>query len=649
MKHIIKRSLLVLLSAITMSGVTAVAPLTAGAAQQEYSVVGADYSNSEYNYQILGGEVSIKKYIGTASSVTIPSSLNGYPVTEILGLAFQKNLNITSVTFPGTLKKIGDNAFYGCSKLKSVNIPDNVTSLGTDVFYNCSQLSSVKIGKGITKIDSRTFYNCTSLKSLSFPSTLKEIGINAFTYCNALPSLTFPSSVTRICGDAFKHCSGLTSVSIPGNVKTIESGAFEFCKGIKTLSLGNGINEIGSTAFRECTGLTSVSIPNSVAKIGAYAFSNCTGLTNLQIGNSVSEIGNYLCVNCTSLQNVSIAEGTTMIGGADFEGCTALTSLSIPRSVVKIGNVSVNDKNYEESINICYGDQNCTIYGSNGSFAQAYAKANGIKFSTGTPAVKPAAPSLTLSNKSNGIRAEWNKASGAVKYKVYYKKNSDSKWSSAETSNNYYALLNLTAGTQYAVQVQSIGSNNLSGNYSAVKRLVYVPQVKPAVTLSNKSNGIRAEWKKIAGATKYTVYYKKDSDSKWNVAETGNTYYPLLKLSAGIKYAVQVQPVFNGSKGLYSAVNRLVYIPQVKPSVTLSNKSNGIRAEWSSVAGADKYIVYYKKDSDSKWNSTETANNYYPLLKLTAGTKYAVQVQPVFKSQKGLYSSVSRLIYKPTK
>ena len=260
---------------------------------------------------------------------------------------------------------------------------------------------------------------------------------------------------------------------------------------------------------------------------------------------------------------------------------------------------------------------------------------------------KPAAPTVTLANKSNGIRAEWKAVSGATKYIVYYKKNSDSKWNSTETANTYYPLLNLTAGTQYAVQVQAIGKNNVKGYYSAVKRLVYIPQVKPTVTLANKSNGIRAEWKAVSGATGYTVYYKKDADSKWNSVETANTYYPLLNIKPGVKYAVQVQPKFNTAAGLYSAVARLVYVPQVKPAVTLANKSNGIRAEWKAVPGATKYIVYYKKDSDSKWNSVETANTYYPLLKLTAGTKYAVQVQPVTNGVKGMYSSVSRLVYIP--
>ena len=252
-------------------------------------------------------------------------------------------------------------------------------------------------------------------------------------------------------------------------------------------------------------------------------------------------------------------------------------------------------------------------------------------------------PVLTLSNKSNGIRAEWNAISGAAKYIVYYRRNADSNWSSVTTYNNYYPLLGLTAGTYYAVQVQAV-YNNGNGLYSSVNRLTYIPQVNPVLTLSNKSNGIRAEWDKIPGATKYIVYYRRNSDSKWSSATTSNNYYPLLNLTAGTQYAVQVQAVFGSANGLYSSVNRLTYIPQIQTNVSLSNRSNGIRAEWNQVPGATDYIVYYKP-SGASWSSITTKNNYFAYLNTKSGTLYCVQVQPVFNGSKGLYSQVKSMTF----
>ena len=126
-------------------------------------------------------------------------------------------------------------------------------------------------------------------------------------------------------------------------------------------------------------------------------------------------------------------------------------------------------------------------------------------------------PNLTVSNKSNGIRAEWNKISDAVKYRVYYKSELDYGWSYVDTTNNYYPLLGTVQGRKYAFQIQPIGRNNAMGPYSAVKNIVFYPPantVKPNLTLSNKSNGIRAEWGKINGLAIdkgiYIAYSRKE-------------------------------------------------------------------------------------------------------------------------------------------
>ena len=176
-----------------------------------------------------------------------------------------------------------------------------------------------------------------------------------------------------------------------------------------------------------------------------------------------------------------------------------------------------------------------------------------------------------------------------------------------------------------------------------------LPGAKPALTLSNKSNGIRAEWNKINGATKYIVYYKKNADSKWSSTETANTYYPLLKLAAGTQYAVQVQPVFGASKGLYSSVARLVYQPtgstSSTPTPTMTRTgSNGLRVSWPAVSGADKYILYYKVESGA-WSTFELPYTYADFTPMVKGVKYSFQLQPVKGGTKGAYSKVAAITY----
>ena len=423
-----------------------------------------------------------------------------------------------------------------------------------------------------------------------------------------------------------------------------------------SLSLSN--NSAGLTAAWSSTGADSYVVYYRPAERSTWSSFTATG-NKAVIPNT--ESGKLYCVQVQNIFNgkngayskvksmTYIAQPT--ITGLSYNGNNTLTwnninganKYQIARK--KTGDTaytyftttatSFTEKNISASVTYTYQVRAMYETANNGTAYGAWSGSKSVE-----TMVKPV---LTLSNKSNGIRAEWNAISGAAKYIVYYRRNADSNWSSVTTYNNYYPLLGLTAGTYYAVQVQAV-YNNGNGLYSSVNRLTYIPQVNPVLTLSNKSNGIRAEWDKIPGATKYIVYYRRNADSKWSSVTTSNNYYPLLNLTAGTQYAVQVQAVFGSANGLYSSVNRLTYIPQIQTNVSLSNKSNGIRAEWDQVPGATDYIVYYKP-SGAAWSSITTKNNYFAYLNTKSGTLYCVQVQPVFNGSKGLYSQVKSMTF----
>jgi len=79
----------------------------------------------------------------TDTTIIIPSTFQGKPVTSIASRAFEEQKKITNVVIPSTITTIGDNAFYGCIKLKSVTIPESVTKIGNSAFERCSLLKSV--------------------------------------------------------------------------------------------------------------------------------------------------------------------------------------------------------------------------------------------------------------------------------------------------------------------------------------------------------------------------------------------------------------------------------------------------------------------------------------------------------------------------
>ena len=52
-------------------------------------------SNEEWSYEVNNGSVTIYKYLGSGSEVTIPDQIDGYPVTQLVDSAFDSNNNIT--------------------------------------------------------------------------------------------------------------------------------------------------------------------------------------------------------------------------------------------------------------------------------------------------------------------------------------------------------------------------------------------------------------------------------------------------------------------------------------------------------------------------------------------------------------------------
>jgi len=95
--------------------------------------------------------------------------------------AFRNCLNLKSVSIPTqTLKRIGNDCFYGCKKLECVVIGDDVVEIDDWAFRLCEHLSSVTIGESVEKIGECAFYDCIRLNRLDIPENVSNIGGTAF-------------------------------------------------------------------------------------------------------------------------------------------------------------------------------------------------------------------------------------------------------------------------------------------------------------------------------------------------------------------------------------------------------------------------------------------------------------------------------------
>lgn len=345
-------------------------------------------------YNITGAntvEVTHDHYGCYTGSVTIPISVTyggtAYTVTAIGEGAFAFFIggngnnenppeNLTSVYIPSSIKRIGVDAFWGCSGLYNLVIPNSVNVIEDRAFSN-SGLRSIKIGNMVSYIGHKAFNGTQNLTSVTcMATTPPTICENTFDDpCSAI--LLVPKGCLNSYQDAdywlyskdeadhvydffkegiyytvtgtntvevtfemetvwddnpyyFSRTTYTGSVYIPSSVtfgtKTytvtaIGRRAFNYCKDMTSINIPNTVTLIDVAAFDYCWGLTSVTIPNSVTKIDDVAFEDCSSLTSVTIPNSVTKIGEGAFNNCSSLASVTIGSSVSSIGDQAFTGC----------------------------------------------------------------------------------------------------------------------------------------------------------------------------------------------------------------------------------------------------------------------------------------------------------------------------------------
>ena len=91
-----------------------------------------------FEYIKENGGITITRYIGKQTSVTIPNKIEQLPVVKIGENAFA-DTKVKSVTLPSSCEEIDWFAFYGCYALTTVYISNEVNNIGYGAFDACSK------------------------------------------------------------------------------------------------------------------------------------------------------------------------------------------------------------------------------------------------------------------------------------------------------------------------------------------------------------------------------------------------------------------------------------------------------------------------------------------------------------------------------
>ena len=180
-------------------------------------------------------------------------------------------------------------------------MPETVRKIGKNAFYGCTSLSKVTLSNGLDSIMASAFSGCSALQSIALPNSVHFLGWNVFYGCSALTEVTLPNNIGEL-NKTFFGCSSLESVNLPATAVSLD-GTFTGCSSLKSVIIPNSVSYIGENTFKDCSALTSVYLPNSVEFIGGYAFAN-TGLSSVSFPSTVTSIGQDAFYGCSQLASV---------------------------------------------------------------------------------------------------------------------------------------------------------------------------------------------------------------------------------------------------------------------------------------------------------------------------------------------------------
>lgn len=117
---------------------------------------------------------------------------------------------------------ISINAFTQC-KIEKVYIPGSVKKIGDEAFSTCHNLKEINFGNGVQQLGNYVFSWNEKLTKIELPPSLQEVGGYAF-YKSNIKSITLNEGLSNIVQGAFVG-THIEKLYIPGSVKHIGKGA----------------------------------------------------------------------------------------------------------------------------------------------------------------------------------------------------------------------------------------------------------------------------------------------------------------------------------------------------------------------------------------------------------------------------------------
>lgn len=185
-----------------------------------------DGNGTSFGYRLDGNKIYVVNATGFSGDIVLPARIHGVAVHGVAAWAFEACKQLTGVTIPDTMTKIGDGAFAGCTALEYVNFGTNICEIGGMAFYSCRALKMAVLPDSVTNLSAyRSFGDCRALRRVRLGAGLVSLkNWSASSYASGV--YIGGRLYNSVSHSPFWNCTALETVELGERALTLGTEAF---------------------------------------------------------------------------------------------------------------------------------------------------------------------------------------------------------------------------------------------------------------------------------------------------------------------------------------------------------------------------------------------------------------------------------------
>ena len=350
----------------------------------KYEEIVKNTEKGTLTFEIHDQEAWLTSYSGKDRSISIPSEIDGYPLTRICRGAIQSAKSLRELTIPEGVTSMEYSAVSYVSDLQVLTLPSTLENIGRAPIESAESLEKIIVnGKSKAVCDKDgVLFSADGKTLICYPESKGRF-------------YTVPEGTEKIAYHAFYEAD-LFEVKFPETLKYIENYAFDGCHSLDALVLPDSLERIGAGAFstnisffddEEAGLIDMVRIGPEVSDIGLKAFSGypIVGFEVSEENKAFSAVNGMITSKAGDVLNqcpaeiggsVIVPDGVVGLTPGVFAQLPPDTAFYFPDSLVCM---ELDDFPYTRD-DIGAQVYDLTIYCSKGSAAETFAVINGLNY-----------------------------------------------------------------------------------------------------------------------------------------------------------------------------------------------------------------------------------------------------------------------------